>query len=210
MVANRSDAVEQVRRPAYTLGGGQHTGRKGTGRSAPGVTPAEIASSVTMARTSIPDHEHPAPWGCLPFTMQLIPITALHDPSEKAGKELQDTVDCVFMLGMPLPRLDSLFPKCIVRPLERIQVCGYNLLLMANGVDAFDDGTNIHRLSGKVTVLGSLEKTRSLFGKRVVGWMAFALDKGKQVGLAAVEVWVSELGYLIIMVHSEQALLESR
>lgn len=81
---------------------------------------------------------------------------------------------------------------------------------MANGVDSFNDGTNVHSLSGKFAVLGSLEETRSLFGKRVAGWMAFALNKGKQVGLTAMEVWVSELGCLGIMVHSEQALLESR
>lgn len=114
------------------------------------------------------------------------------------------------MLGMPLPGLDSLFPESIVRPLERIQICGYDLLLMAYGVDSFYNGTNVDSLSGKFAILRSLEETRSLLGKRVAGWMAFALDKGKQVGLTAVEVGVSELGRLSVMVHSEQALLESR
>lgn len=135
--------------------------------------------------------------------------------TEYAGKELEDAIDGVLVLRVPLTGGDSFFPEGVVGLLERREVGGNGLLVTLDGRHAVHDGIDVHKVARGdaregVGVVGRIGHVDGRIFILAMGGLLLALDEAEEIWLTTVKVGVFEVPWFGISVALENALLQMR
>ena len=169
-----------------------------------------------LSTPSIRDHQplrlprHHRMWPILVFPHLIVPM-----PKHTCQK-LENPIDGILMLLVPLPRCHRLLPQMLIRALELVQVGRDGRLMSLNRLYPVHDRVHVQQLIRRQCSHRAIPRhvlARRRRHMRVVArrrGLLLSLYETQQVGLSAQKVRVLKVPKLGVRIGAEHALLEMR